>query len=168
VNVNGTTVQVRALRADVFTRQPASDKAIQVWGYRLGSKIRLVGHRLETDEYAPGESLQLALYWQASSWPDRGYTVFVHIVDSSGKIAAQWDSQPRENNFPTTVWPVGEIIEDIHTIPLPPDMPPDEYQILVGMYDWQTGIRLLAYDRYGAEFADAAIVLAPISISAQQ
>jgi hypothetical protein len=159
VNVNGTIAEPYEIGAEMFVRQPRIAGAVRVLGVQLGSGIQLVGYHLEPTRYVPGESLQLVLYWQTFDELSQDYTIFVHIVDGSGNIVAQWDSKPRQNDLPTTAWRVGEIVDDLHPVPLPPDMPTGEYQILLGMYDWQSGIRVPAFGRSGEEFPNAAVVL---------
>ncbi|MFN2230034.1 MAG: CotH kinase family protein [Anaerolineae bacterium] len=126
---------------------------------RFGSALRLVAYDLPVEQATPGESLPLTLYWQASAKLGRDYTVFVHLLDATGEIAAQWDAMPRENTFVTTAWPVGEIIDDPHPVPLPEGIPPGEYRIALGVYDRPTSDRLPAYGPDGEPAADAAVLL---------
>ncbi len=126
---------------------------------RFGPALRLVGYDLPVEQATPGESLPLTLYWQASAKLGRDYTVFVHLLDATGAIAAQWDAMPRENTFVTTAWPVGEIVDDPHPVPLPEDMPSGEYRIALGVYDRPTSDRLPAYGPDGEPVTNAAVLL---------
>jgi hypothetical protein len=89
-----------------------------------------------------GEAVPLRLYWRAASLPDQDYTVFVHLLDSSGKLIAQADSQPRGGDYPTSVWAAGDVIPDDHTLNLPADLAPGDYVIRVGLYLAPNGPRL--------------------------
>jgi hypothetical protein len=44
--------------------------------------------------------------------------------------------------YPTTLWQPGEFVTDVHTIPVPPNLPPGEYSLEVGLYLAETGMRL--------------------------
>jgi hypothetical protein len=159
VTIDGAAADVRRLEASAFTRRVETTQTIRVLNYRFGPAIRWIGYHLDTEEGAPGGSLRLVLYWQAFAELDQDYTIYVHVIADSGQIAAQWDTGPRGNTFPTTDWPMGEVIDDIHEVPLPPDMPAGEYQIVLGMYEWQSGARLPIYGRDGEELVNATAVL---------
>ena len=143
---------------DLYLQLEAIGK-MQFLDYQLGSQIRLVGYELVTPEPDPEGNLRLLLYWQADATPEADYTVFVHIVDGSGALVTQKDNMPREDTFPTTHWKPGELIDDLHLVPLPPDLPAGEYQVVIGLYDWQTGERLPVHSPSSEEIPDGAIVL---------
>ncbi len=115
---------------------------------QFGNAIRLIGYDIGAKALRPGDALGLTLYWQslvdppAGSEPAGGYTVFVHVMDSQGRLAAQHDGQPGAGLLPTTSWVRGEIIRDQHVIPLPGELAPGEYFVIVGMYDPASGQRL--------------------------
>ena len=132
---------------------------MQIVDYLFGAAVRLVGYDLLTPGLASGESLQFVLYWQALTELDRDYTIFVHVLDETGQIAAQWDAMPRENSFPTTAWAVGEIVDDMRLVPLPLDLPAGEYQIAVGAYHAPTEERLQVRGPDGEPIPDAVVFL---------
>ncbi|SRR5579884_1309898 len=82
--------------------------------------------------------LQLDLIWGARAQPSKDYTVFVHLLDSSGRLVAQADSQPRGGAFPTSLWRPGDRIADRHTL----RAPPGHYSVEAGLYDLATLQRL--------------------------
>ena len=43
---------------------------------------------------------------------------------------------------PTTTWLPGEVIKDEYRLFVPPELPPGEYSLIVGMYIAETGQRL--------------------------
>ncbi len=90
-----------------------------------------------------GGSLSVLLDWHALSTPAQDYSVFVHLVDSTGKVVSTGgDSYPRNGERPTSGWLPGEQISDIHHVTLPPDLPAGTYHLEIGWYDWRTGKRL--------------------------
>jgi len=88
------------------------------------------------------QTVMLTLYWQAVGEMDTDYTVFVHLVDGNGTVWGQDDSAPMNGTYPTTLWQPGEFVTDAHQLTLPPDLPPGDYGLEVGMYQVETGLRL--------------------------
>jgi 4-amino-4-deoxy-L-arabinose transferase-like glycosyltransferase len=111
---------------------------------RIGDRIELAAYRLSEDVLEADRILRLTLYWQAVGQMDRDYTVFTHLIDSSNRIWAQHDSQPQGGQHPTSHWVEGQVVVDEHELilALADNMPPGEYEIEVGMYDWESGERL--------------------------
>ena len=85
---------------------------------RFDDQIDLRGYNLSVDRLLPGESLDLTLFWAPRGRPMRDYTVFVHLLDSSGQLRAQADSPAASGKYPTSVWDAGEVIADSHTLVL--------------------------------------------------
>lgn len=108
----------------------------------LADGIRLHGYDLNKESPSPGESLELTLFWQATATPAQDYTVFVHLLDSTGNQVAGADSPPVNGDYPTTLWHAGEQILDEHTMLIPADLPPGEYSLAVGMYNPDSGARV--------------------------
>lgn len=107
-------------------------------GATLGSgAVMLEGYR-HTGRVRPGETLRLALYWQAIRPLPLDYTVYVHLLDANGSKVAQRDLQPLNGSLPTSRWPVGQLIRDDQDLPIPPGTPPGSYRLVVGMYDAAT------------------------------
>ncbi|MBL8165347.1 MAG: DUF2723 domain-containing protein [Anaerolineae bacterium] len=62
-------------------------------------------------------ALELHVDWLAASAPERDYSVFVHLLDSSSTILTQGDqSAPVFGWRPTTSWAAGEIVHDVYTL----------------------------------------------------
>ncbi|MCB0213358.1 MAG: hypothetical protein KDJ52_28705, partial [Anaerolineae bacterium] len=87
-------------------------------------------------------ALTLKLYWRSDSPLPIDYTTFVHLRSASGETVAQKDQPPLAGIYPTSLWDAGEIIADELIIPLPAELPPGEYRLFIGMYDFTTGRRL--------------------------
>jgi mannosyltransferase len=103
---------------------------------KLGQSAALVGYTLERDSARPGDSVCLTLFWQAVDKMAKSYTVFAHVVDSTGQPVAQTDSPPLGGTAPTDTWQVGATIVDRYAILIKPNTPPGEYELRVGMYPW--------------------------------
>jgi hypothetical protein len=91
--------------------------------YDFDDTIRLLGYDL-----APQS---ITLYWQALRPVSLPLTVFVHRLDSSGRLIAGHDSPPPRS---TTSWLPGEVITDVHPIEAG-----DHFE--VGLYESATGQR---------------------------
>ncbi len=137
----------------VFTPPPVARPV----GASFGGEIALLGYTL-------GEDGTLELVWRAEAQPAADYTVFVHVLRPDGTCCAwQADAMPRGGSYPTSRWRPGEVVTDPYAIALPPDLPPGEYPVEVGLYRAETGARLpVVVD--GAAAGDAA-VLAPVVVA---
>jgi hypothetical protein len=91
-------------------------------------------------------ALPVELHWQALRPVTDDYQVFIHLVDSQGKIIAQADGQPAQWARPTSTWAVGEIIVDRHGLWLPSEVTPGEYRLRIGLYRLVDGQRLYLPD----------------------
>jgi hypothetical protein len=158
VTIDGKAVATTDLDVAELYAQMEGLARMQFLDYRLGSAIRLVGYELATPNLNPGDELRLALHWQADARPEAEYTVFVHVLNDAGELVAQRDSMPQDDTLPTIHWPVGLLIDDVHLVSLPPDTPPGEYHVVIGMYTWQTGERLPVHRPNGEEIPNGAIM----------
>ena len=91
-------------------------------------QFELLGYDLSPDS--------IGLYWHALKETDIDYTRFVHVLDAGGNIIAQNDSQPRNGDYPTSLWVRGEYVREEIQIPTAGAM------IEVGWYMAETGERL--------------------------
>jgi hypothetical protein len=107
-----------------------------------GVRIRLLGYSVLTPDAQAGDILQIALFWQADEPVTERYKVFVHVVDGQGQMVGQRDSEPGGGGRLTTLWEPGEIIVDNYGVLIPPDTPPGEHVVRVGMYGMEDGGRL--------------------------
>jgi hypothetical protein len=89
---------------------------------------------LNSTTFRPGETVQLSLNWQVLSRLSDPYTTFIHLTDSTGRIAVQVDQPPLNGQRPTNTWQVGEEITDPYDLFLPQDMPRGTFVIRVGLY----------------------------------
>jgi hypothetical protein len=113
---------------------------------RFGQALALLSASLPSSARA-GESLHVPLRWHAEATPAVDLTLFAHLtpadqVDAGAPPAAQADAPPLNGFAPTTLWPAGLVQADALTLPLPADLPPGEYTLLIGLYDPATYARL--------------------------
>ena len=141
------------LRGPVTVLQPQQRTEV-----RLGDDLELLGFDAPAhlEMSAP---VSLTLYWRALRQPADDFTVFVHLLGPAGDVVAQADSQPRANQYPTSIWDAGEQISDMYELALPADLPSGDYRLQVGMYRLATGERLPAQRANGEVWPDNAILL---------
>ncbi len=96
--------------------------------YDFAESIRLLGYDLAPDS--------ITLYWQALQPVSKRLTIFVHELDTGGKLIKGHDAAPQRS---TPGWLPGEVIVDVHPI-----FPGNRFE--VGLYDPITG------DRFGEPF----------------
>jgi hypothetical protein len=141
----------------------AGTTAFEPVHFNLGGQVVLAGYSLSQGRASPGDTLRLDLAWRAEQVMKDNYTVFVHLIDKSGMISAQDDSQPLDGTRPTTYWQAGETILDEHVLSLPADLSPGQYRIEVGMYLLSTGERLMLLSDQG-DVVDSRVKLVDIVV----
>ncbi len=132
---------------------------------RFEEGLTLVGHRLAA--VSPQE-LRLSLLWRAEAEIEADYTVFVHLMrdgfdtpsatQPKDAILAQDDSPPAGGYYPTSLWRVGDIVSDEHTLALPEPYDPSKHKLIVGFYQLETLHRLQVLDEAGKPVNDHVIV----------
>ena len=103
-------------------------------GWQLGRSINLLGYWMVPTPAQPGDELTLRLFWQRRAEPASDSIVFAQILDSSGALVAQHQGVPAESTRPTSSWRMDEVIMDRHTLQLPPQLAPGQYQVSAAMY----------------------------------
>lgn len=107
----------------------------------FGDGITLQSVTLLDPTPSAGGLVRLRLEWQAAAPMTTQYKIFVHLF-AGDKIIAQHDGQAMGELRPTNTWQAGETIVDQFAIQLPPDAPPGDYQLRIGLYDLASGARL--------------------------
>jgi 4-amino-4-deoxy-L-arabinose transferase-like glycosyltransferase len=121
---------------------------------RFEKGLTLAGHRLAA--VSPQE-LQLSLLWGAEAEIEADYAVFVHLTRDD-VILVQDDSFPAGGYYPTSLWRVGDIVRDEHTLALPEPYDPDKHELGIGFYQLETLHRLQVLDEAGEPVNDYVII----------
>ncbi|NTX04087.1 carbohydrate-binding family 9-like protein [Myxococcus sp. CA040A] len=86
-----------------------------------GGSVVYLGSKVTPAHAAPGEQVRLAHYFQAVRPPPQGYGFFVHVVDAAtGGMLVNADHEIQDGAAPLASWPVGKVVEDVHSVPMPP------------------------------------------------
>ena len=136
---------------------------------RFSSGVDLLGYDDPAGPLTPGSRLTIRLYWQSQRPLDQIYKTFVHLWGTpspmeGGRIWGQEDAQPCDNSYPYSHWMPGDILVEERLIPIPPETPPGDYQIAVGMYV-DNGPRFSVLDDAGNPVGDYVIVT-PVQVTA--
>ncbi|MBI3741289.1 MAG: hypothetical protein HY257_05980, partial [Chloroflexi bacterium] len=126
---------------------------------RVGDFATLRGARVQKQSpLVPGAEIRVELFWRAEQRVATDYTIFAQLLDARGNLIAQRDSAPRAGTYPTLIWDAGETIADAYALTIPRDAAPGAYQIIVGMYHWQTLQRLPITDQTGRALGDHIVL----------
>jgi 4-amino-4-deoxy-L-arabinose transferase-like glycosyltransferase len=93
----------------------------------MAGQVRLVGVRQQVED----QQIQLDLAWQA--WPkaSNDYTVFIHLLDDNEQRVTGVDVSPEQGFMHLDR---KEVMLTHYTLPLPDNLEPGQYQLLVGLY----------------------------------
>ena len=128
----------------------------------FGHDVKLIGYRVEKPSLRPGKTLNVTTYWQVIGQPPPFMTTFIHLIDSTGQIAAQTD---RQSVLADTLQP-GDVFMQLHSIDLPADLPPESLRLSIGLYSSETGQRLPIYE--GESLRGDHLLLQPVTIKPPQ
>lgn len=118
----------------------------------------LVGYDVMTN-LPDANPFTVELVWRADAQanPTISYTVFVQLLDETGRLVAQSDAHPSNWHRPTTSWVAGEYITDMHVLHFNRDFV-GMGTLIVGFYDATDNFRRVLTDE-GADFAELPITV---------
>jgi hypothetical protein len=116
-----------------------SDAATIVSDFPNNDAVQLLNYSVNGPVFRRGEAIEVTFEWAAKSDLETDYQVFLHLREAgSSELVAQADGPPLDGWYPTSWWPVGEIVRDSRTIDITEDIPPGEYDLFSGFYDLNT------------------------------
>jgi len=114
---------------------------------------------------APADILQITLFWEALEPIQQRYKLFLHLLDASGALVAQRDSEPGGGLALTTVWELGQIQVDNHGLLIPADTPAGEYQLILGWYELEDPAARLPISLGGESLGDSLTLTTTIMVA---
>ncbi len=166
-----TLLRVRNNKVDpAWLRATALPEGVEPHSAELGATIHLLGATVQR-EAKVGYTAEVTLYWRTTAPVDTTYTAFVQLLGTNGS-AAQSDQYPTTRiesdliSRPTAGWMQGEVVADTHVINIPPDVPPGDYEIVVGMYDLENNATRLPVTEDGTRLPDDLIRLGTLRVVA--
>jgi hypothetical protein len=181
-NSQDPTVELAVIKIEANGAAPsrrALDRLVANFGQRAGLERveawaggrRLSAPWAEPIRVRPGQPIHLILNWRALAPSETSATVFVHLLDAGNGLWAGQDYTPLGGAFPTTLWfpkwLEGQRAADPYTITVPPDAPPGEYYLEVGLYGLRTIQRWPAFDRLG-NLAGDRFVLGNVTVESER
>ncbi|WP_298817302.1 glycosyltransferase family 39 protein [Chloroflexus sp.] len=107
----------------------------------FGNDIRLLGYTLKATTpagpgvYRAGGNIPLSLFWDVNNPLTEDYSLFIHLCrDCEQPPVAGDDGPPLAGYLPTSTWLPGKPARDDRAVSLPADLPPGQYQLLIGWY----------------------------------
>ena len=135
------------LRASRFDGQAVSNLAFPL-NVNFGNELALMGIDAAPDAESAG-AWTSTLYWRAMQPLDKDYHVAVQIMDKTGVMIGQSNSE-YPGGVATSLWPDGAYAKDQQVTPVKPGTPPGEYQIQVVVYEQgRPENRLFVMDEHG-------------------
>jgi 4-amino-4-deoxy-L-arabinose transferase-like glycosyltransferase len=132
--------------------EPTPDQIERPYTAQFGEVARLVGSRLTPplDSWEPGTTAAVELFWTPLSQTESSLKVFLHLrgpqAADGSTIWAQDDRFPQEGRVSTQSWQPGALLRDVYSLTIPPDAPPGDYTLAVGLYDPASGARVPLVD----------------------
>jgi 4-amino-4-deoxy-L-arabinose transferase-like glycosyltransferase len=125
-------------------REAVFGEQVRLLGFQRGAgELRAAFTPLDgQQEVAQDEALLLNLYWQPLQQMQADYTIFLHLIDSQGRIVTQRDTLIRGYDYPTSRWQPNELALDLGDLFIPAAIPPGEYRLDLGVYNAQSMARL--------------------------
>lgn len=113
---------------------------------------------------AAGLLLEGTFLWQTAVPLADDYKIFVHLLDESGNLVAQYDGSPQQDWLPTSQWVPYQPVYDSWQMQLPPEVPAGQFTLLAGMYTWPAVYRLPAQLASGETAVNSAVPISQIQI----
>jgi uncharacterized membrane protein len=141
---------------------PSQPRQAEFWDL-----ITLTGTDLPQPRLTPGETLPFTLHWQSRTPLTVDLTTFAHLRDAAGHVAAQldWGPQDAAGYRPTSSWRPGQPVIDSQHLPLPADLPPGDYSLVVGWYYAPTGERLPLTQPDGPAAPDNTVTVGTVTVA---
>ena len=99
----------------------------------FANHLRLIGYN--NSRLAAGQPLLLSLYWQPTQKIAEDVEVFTQLLDRNRQVVSGIHSWPLHGAFRIRAWRPGQIMPLSYTLPVPDDLSPGPYQLIVGTFD---------------------------------
>jgi len=93
-------------------------------------QLELIGYDVRRSTVEIGKNIRLTTYWRAQNMGLEPLSIFVHVLDDQGNIDAQWDGFTIAPEYVQR----GDVIVQVHFIPIPPNFAEGTYRLELGLY----------------------------------
>ena len=132
---------------------PSSPEAVTAVTW--DEQIVLSGYDYEGE--ATSDQLAVTLHWTTKQRLENSYKMFLHLLDEDGNLVSQIDYVPQNWTYPTNWWEAGEYVVDTAVLPLE-SIGSGTYQLQIGIYDPESGERLLASSDNAGDLVDVVVL----------
>jgi len=130
------------VRLAIYGVAPLPEEPAVALDARFDVGIRLHGYALGDDAPSPGDVLPVTLFWEAQAPIAERYKVTVQLLDGTGQLVAQVDTEPGDGLMPTPTWQIDQVLTDRYGVPLPAGLQPGRYTLIAGLYHIGSGERV--------------------------
>ncbi len=134
----------------------------QATSLNFGDKLLMRGYSLPTT-VQPGQLLPVDIYWDTLASMDIRYRGFVHLFDADSNRIAQHDDDPACRLLTTEMRP-GQQSARQFRLPIPPETPPGQYTVILGIYHPATFEPLPIWDNMAQQSPGDSFVLGQITV----
>ena len=114
------------------------DGGISIHGFALGQGTEQLSSNQQFD-LDGDRSWWVVLQWQTAPGLEAVYSISLRLHDAEGSMVYQQDAVLE--NFvpsPTNRWQAEELVDTLHFLEFPSDLPPGEYELRLVVYDFET------------------------------
>ena len=114
------------------------DGGISIHGFALGQGTEQLSSNQQFD-LDGDRSWWVVLQWQTAPGLETVYSISLRLHDAEGSMVYQQDAVLE--NFvpsPTNRWQAEELVDTLHFLEFPSDLPPGEYELRLVVYDFET------------------------------
>jgi hypothetical protein len=106
--------------------------------------VRYVGYMQQPDPAPLGQPVVLTHFWKAEKPITGGdWQIFVHLgLPDQPSVFLNADHTALRGAYPTSQWQVGQLFRDDQVLRFPPELPPQNLKIYVGLYQGNTRMTL--------------------------
>ncbi len=127
----------------------------QIWVYRhtpgqlqplarFGDAVWLMGWQLKRPaQLKPCDSVILESWWQITAPVPMDYSMTFTLNNLWGTGMNRTDGAPANSQM--RLWQPGQLFVDVRELMIPCDVPPGEYFLVVGIYDWTNNVALSVF-----------------------
>jgi len=119
--------------------RPPTTELFTPYEARIGP-AKLLGYMTDKISVQAGQTARVTSFWQAEETGQTLLSILAHLGGPNGLIATG-DGLA----VPAEVWLPGDIIAQTHDFAIPPETPPGDYTLYLGMYSVVSGEREPAY-----------------------
>jgi hypothetical protein len=109
----------------------------------LADNLQLTGAEINTEAAQPGSYLTVTLYWQSTKTPDQPAEFVLEMIGRDEERIANLHSFHGRGLYPTTLWPVGELVADKFSVLVDETaVAPVLAPVFIGLAEEETRIRI--------------------------